>query len=48
MPTEKEMVMAYKAMAYDLVKLFESEPEKKYSVEELKKLLDAYIQGAKQ
>lgn len=48
MPTEKEIILAQKAMAYDLVKILESDPEKKYSVEDLKKLIDSYIQGAEQ
>lgn len=34
-----------KAMAYDLLQIFESEPDKTYTAEELKKLLAAYIKS---
>lgn len=46
MPTEKEIIFAQKAMAYDLVQIFESDPEKTYTVEELKALIGTYIAGA--
>lgn len=45
MPAEKEIILAQKAMAYDLVQIFESDPDKTYTPEELKKLLAAYIKG---
>lgn len=45
MPTEKEVILAHKAMAYDLVQIFESEPDKTYTPEELKQLIAAYIKG---
>lgn len=48
MPTEKEMVLANKAMAYDLLRVLKADPDKTYTVEELEKLIDAYIQGAEQ
>ncbi len=45
MPVEKEILFVQKAMAYDLVRIFESDPKKTYTPEELKKLLAAYIKG---
>lgn len=47
MPTEKEISIIQKDTIYDLQKLLErGDPEKKYSVEELKSLLDAYLTGS--
>ncbi len=48
MPTEKEIVMIQKATVYDLERIFEENPDKTYSVEELKKIIDSYITGAEQ
>lgn len=48
MPTEKEMIVIQKATVYDLKRIIESEPDKTYTIEELKKILDAYITGAEQ
>lgn len=48
MPTENERKDIQKAMAYDLIRIFESEPEKVYSAEDLKKLINAYIAGTQQ
>lgn len=48
MPTEKEMAVANKAMAYDLLRILKAEPDKTYTVAELEQLIDAYIQGAEQ
>lgn len=48
MPTEKEIVLAQKAMAYDLTKILKSQPDKTYTVEELEKIIDAYIAGAEE
>jgi len=48
MPTEKERLDVLKSMAFDLLEMFEADPEKTYTVEELKKLLSAYIKGAQQ
>lgn len=45
MPVEKEILFVQKAMAYDLVRIFESDPKKTYTPEELKELLAAYIKG---
>lgn len=45
MPTENDRKDIRKAMAFDLLQIFESNPEKTYTVEELKKLVAAYIQG---
>ena len=48
MPTEKEIVIIQKATVYDLKRILEESPDKTYTVEELKKILDAYITGAEQ
>lgn len=48
MPTENERKDVQKAMAYDLIRIFEKDPEKTYTAEELKHLIDAYISGAQQ
>lgn len=49
MPTEKEIAIIQKATIYDLQKILENGDENKtYTVEELKKLMDAYIKGAEQ
>lgn len=48
MPTENERKDVQKAMAYDLTRLFEKDPEKTYTVKELKELIDAYISGVSQ
>lgn len=48
MPTEKEIMIIQKATIYDLQCILEKEPEKSYTVEELKALLNAYITGAEQ
>ncbi|MCI8933917.1 MAG: hypothetical protein HFE80_05365 [Clostridiaceae bacterium] len=49
MPTEKEIIMAHKSMAYDLLQIFRSDaPDKTYTPEELEKLIVAYIQGLEQ
>ena len=48
MPTENERKDVQKAMAYDLIRLFEKEPEKVYTAKELKELIDAYISGLSQ
>ena len=37
-----------KAMAYDLIRIFEQNPDKTYTAKELKDLIDAYISGLKQ
>ena len=48
MPTEKEVILIQKATMYDLKRILEQEPDKTYTVEELKQLIDSYIQGAEQ
>ncbi len=48
MQTENERKDVQKAMAYDLLKLFEETHDKTYTYEEIKKLIDAYISGLKQ
>ena len=48
MPTENERKDIQKSMAYDLLKIFRSDPDKTYTPEEIEKLIDAYIDGAKQ
>ncbi|MBD5169622.1 MAG: hypothetical protein HDT20_05845 [Oscillibacter sp.] len=48
MPTENEREDVRKAMAYDLIRIFEKNPEKTYTAAELKELIDAYISGLKQ
>lgn len=48
MPTEKEILMIQKATVYDLKRILEGDPEKTYTADELKKILDAYITGMEQ
>ena len=48
MSGEKEMLMVQKATMYDLKRILEQDPDKTYTVEELKQLSDAYIQGMEQ
>ena len=48
MPPENERRDVQKAMAYDLIRIFEQEPDKACTAKELKKLIDAYITGAQQ
>ena len=48
MPSEKEIVIIQKATVYDLKRIIEAEPDKTYTAEELKKILDAYISGVEQ
>jgi hypothetical protein len=43
MPTKEEIIVVQKATVYDLRRIIEENPEKTYSVEEIKQLLDAYI-----
>ena len=44
--TETELKNTQKAMAYDLIRFFEQNPDRAYTAEELKKILDAYITGS--
>lgn len=48
MPVENERKDIQKAMAYDLIRIFEKDPEKMYTIEELKHLIDAYISEVQQ
>ena len=48
MPAENERKDVQKAMAYDLIRIFERDPDKRYTAKELKELIDAYISGLKQ
>ena len=45
MGTEAERQDTKKATVYDLQKLFEKEPDKRYTVQEIIALMDAYIAG---
>lgn len=45
MPTENERRDVRKSMAFDLLQLLKAEPDKTYTVEELEKLIVAYVQG---
>ena len=45
MGTEAERQDTKKATVYDLQKLFEKEPDKTWTVAEIKALMDAYIAG---
>ena len=48
MPSEKETLMIQKATVYDLQKIVEKEPDKTYTTDEIKALMDAYIVGLQQ
>ncbi len=48
MSSEKEILMVQKATVYDLMRILEQNPGKTYTVEELRQLIDAYIQGMEQ
>ena len=48
MLSENDRMDIRKAMAYDLIRIFEANPQKAYDAAELKKLIDAYITGTQQ
>ena len=48
MPAENERKDVQKAMAYDLIRIFERDPDKSYTANELKERIDAYISGVMQ
>lgn len=48
MPSEKERLDVLKAMAYDLTVIVEKTPDKTYTAEDIKKIIQAYITGAQQ
>lgn len=43
MPSEKEILMIQKATMFDFKQILEANPDKTYTVEELKHLIDTYI-----
>lgn len=46
MPTEREVIQDYKAMAYDIIRILKRNPEKQtYTREEIEQLLDTYVQS---
>ena len=44
--TETELKNTQKAMAYDINRILEQEPDRTYTAEDIKKILDAYITGS--
>ena len=48
MPTEKETIIVQKATVYDIQKILESSGKDTLTVDEIKKLMDAYIAGLQQ
>lgn len=48
MPAENERKDIQKAMAYDLIRIFEKDPKKLYTAEEIKRLIDDYISEVQQ
>ena len=48
MPSESKIVIIQKATVYDLKRIIEADPDRTYTAEELKKILDAYITGVEQ
>ena len=48
MASEKEIVMFQKSTVYDILQILKQNPEKAYSLEELEKLLTAYVKGLEQ
>ena len=48
MPSAQESVDIKKAMAYDLLTIFRADAEKKYTPEEVEKIIRAYIAGLAQ
>ena len=47
-PSEKDSMMIQKATVYDLQKLLEKGTKETYTVDEIKALMDAYIEGVQQ
>lgn len=48
MPTAQESVDIKKAMAYDLIIILKEDGDKKYTAEEIEKIIQAYIAGLAQ
>ena len=46
MSSEREISIIQKATMYDLIQVLEKNPDKVYTVEELKALIAAYLSGA--
>ncbi len=45
MSSEAEIIVAQKDAMYDLIEILESEPDKTYTSEEIKKIVRAYLKG---
>jgi hypothetical protein len=43
MPTKDEIIVVQKATVYDICRIVEANPDKTYTAEDIKQLLDAYI-----
>ena len=48
MPTKEDYLNIRKATIYDLLQLVEKDPNKTFTVEEIKAIFNAYIAGAQQ
>ena len=48
MPSEKEILIIQKAAMFDLKRILEAHPDKTYTVDEIKQIIDTYITGAEQ
>lgn len=48
MTTDKKIIMFQKAAVYDLLQLIGNDPGKTYTVEELRELMEEYINGQEQ
>lgn len=48
MSTERELIMYQKATVLDLLEIFKQDPEKTYTVDELEKMMFAYLKGLEQ
>ena len=46
MSSEKEILIVQKATAYDLKCIFQKNPDKTYTVQELNDIIDAYVAGS--
>lgn len=43
MPTESGIVMLQKATVYDIRRILEEDPDKTYTLQELRRILDDYV-----
>ena len=48
MSTERELIMYQKATVLDLLEILKQDPEKTYTVDELEKMMFAYLKGLEQ